>query len=192
MKKLHVFTVLCLLLCLMAQAQTDPASSHLRSPDRVRPDGKNSLVGFDIHLPVGVFARSHFAGAGINYAWSSHRFGMNVHAKKLIGFTFNTGVDFYFGKKIKPAGYDFRYTGYDYLHAFAGVMANPWPNGNISLTAGPTAGIYRTNWDLGFGSMLSGSYYLKKNIAIGPGVTFKKHSKADPLWGGVVRIAYLF
>jgi hypothetical protein len=153
--------------------------------------GQNHLVSFDIHLPLGVFARSQFAGAGLSYSWSHHRFGDNISASKLIGFTFNTGGDYYFGRRTKIAGYPFQYGGYIYTYLLAGVISNPKPNLNLSLTAGPTIGIYKGNADMGAGVHLFGNYYFRKNLSIGPGVTYKKHPDADALWTGTVRLCYV-
>lgn len=170
--------------CIHAQPAADPVISP--------PKGFSHSGSLVLHVPVGVFAGSHFAGAGLHYSWSPRRYGRNISSSKLIGLTFNTGADYYFGKKIKPAGYDFRYGGYLYFHAAAGILVNPWPNANISLAAGPTIGIYEGNADTGLGAILSGSYFITKNISVGPGITCKKHARADALWTGTIRASYIF
>lgn len=152
----------------------------------------NHLGSLDLQAPVGVFARSHFAGAGLNYSWSHHRYGNNIPVKKWLGFTVNAGGNYYLGKKTKPAGYDFRFDNYIDAYVMAGLMANPWPSAGISLTAGPAIGIYKGNTETGIGAQLIGMYYLQKRIAIGPGVSFRKQSKEDALWSGVVRVSYVF
>ena len=43
--------------------------------------GSSHLASLDIDLPVGEFAKSHFAGVGLNYSWSNHRFGKNIAIK---------------------------------------------------------------------------------------------------------------
>jgi hypothetical protein len=179
------FTILSILLItLNIAAQDGKKLSH--------PVGQNHLVSLDLHIPVGVFAGSHFAGAGINYSWSHHRFGNNISASKLIGFTFNAGGDYYFGRRVKTAGYPFQYGGYIYTYLLAGVISNLKPDLNLSLTAGPTIGIYKGNTDMGAGVNLLGNFYFKKNLSIGPGVTFKKHPGTDGLWTGTVRLSYVF
>lgn len=166
--------------------------THAQSGIVSSSEGTNSLASFDIHLPVGVFARSQFVGAGLNYSWSYHRYGVNASPHTLIGFTFNAGGDYYFGKKVTTAGHNFHYGGYIYSYIMPGLLLNPWANGNISLTAGPTMGIYKGNSDFGFGVNFFGSYYLTKNISIGPGITYKKHAEADALWTGTIRASYSF
>lgn len=146
--------------------------------------GQNHLASLDIHLPLGAFARSQFVGAGLSYSWSQHRFGDNISTTKLIGFTFNAGGDYYFGRRVQTAGHPFQYGGYFYTYLLAGVISNPKPNLNLSLTAGPTIGIYKGNADVGAGVNLFGNYYFKKNLSIGPGVTYKKHPDTDGLWTG--------
>jgi hypothetical protein len=186
MKKAYVFSILLQILCIAIHGQSDPVSLNVSTKRR------SSLASFDLHLPVGVFARSQFVGAGLNYSWSHQRYGRGISTRKMAGFTFNTGADYFLGKKIKVAGYDFRYGGYVYLHVMPGVLFNPWANANIAFTAGPTLGIYKGNADAGFGVNLFGAYFFKKNISIGPGITYKKHSKADALWSGSVRVSYGF
>lgn len=160
-------------------------------PDPVLPRGKDHIASFDLHLPLGVFARSQFVGAGLGYSWSHHRFGDNIMAAKLIGFTLNAGGDYYFGRRVKTAGYPFQYGGYIYAYLLAGIITNPWQDFNLSLTAGPTLGIYKGNADMGIGVTLSGNYYFKKNLSVGPGITYKKHPDTDALWTGSIRLSYI-
>ena len=152
--------------------------------------GKSHLASLDIHLPVGVFARSHIAGAGLNYSWSNHRFGMDLTQKRAIGLVFNVGADYYLGKKIKPAGYSFRYGDYLYLHAMTGILFNTFSSGNISLTTGPALGIYSGNSEFGLNVTLTGNLFLTENISIGPGVTYQKQAQTEALWSGVIRLSY--
>lgn len=154
--------------------------------------GADHAVSFAAHVPLGVFARSHIAGAGLHYAWSHHRFGRITAPAKPVGLAFQAGADYYLGKKITTAGHDFRYNRYLYFHAAAGVLVNPFAHVNLSLTAGPTVGIYSGKADAGLGVNLYGSYFISEKIAIGPGVTYKKHAQADALWTGVVRVSYIF
>jgi hypothetical protein len=186
MKRISVFFVLCLI-CINAPAQT---VITLRAP------GKQHLASFTLHVPLGNFGTSHIAGAGLSYSWSHHRYGRMYVRRSGIGLTANGGVDYYLGKKIEEARQDFRYGGYIYLNAQAGIIVNPVKKGNISLTAGPTMGIYKGNADFGWGVNLFGAYLLpgilENNIMIGPGVTYKKHARADALWTAAVRISYCF
>jgi hypothetical protein len=154
--------------------------------------GQNHLASLDLHLPLGVFARSQFAGAGLSYSWSHHRFGDNISASKLVGFTLNAGGDYYFGRRVKTAWYPFKYGGYFNTYLLAGIISNPKPYLNLSVTAGPTLGIYKGNTDVGAGVNLFGNFYFKKNLSIGPGITYKKHPDADGLWTGNVRLSYVF
>lgn len=183
MKKIYVSTLFCLLQYLSSFGQNN-------EPWPPPFKGKNSQVSLDIHLPVGVFARTHFTGAGLSYSWSRNRFGLNRATSKPVAFMATAGADYYFGKKIKPVGYDFRYDGYFFLYAFPGILFHPWSNSNIAFAAGPTLGIYGGSADAGFGANLFATYYLTDKISIGPGITYKKRSKAEALWGGGVRVGY--
>jgi hypothetical protein len=172
--------------------------------------GLNNIVCLGLNVPFAEFSETHFGGMGLHYLWSHHRFGKSrVLSKKLIGFTAHGGIDYYFGKKETVAGYPYRYGGYLYLQAMAGAIYNfrkkdflnsapMTPDGHsggrgiISLTTGPTMGIYKGNADIGFGLNLDGSYYLTDRIAITAGILFLKHYNAAPLWVSTVGTAFSF
>src|SRR5687767_3095355 len=113
--------------------------------------GKSQAISFGLFMPVSTFSNSHIAGAGIDYSWSRHRFGRDISADKLIGLIVNGGINYYAGKKITSAGYDFRYGGYINLYAMPGIICNPLKNGNIALTVGPALNIYKGSANAGIG-----------------------------------------
>lgn len=153
---------------------------------------KSNAIAFGLYLPVDVFAQSHIGGAGIDYSWSRHRFGKNVSPDKFLGFTANGGMNYYAGKKITVAGFDFRYGGYLNLYAMAGLLLNPIPNGNIALTAGPAFNIYEGNANTGISINLLSNYFVSENMAIGPGIFYKKNTDTDALWAVTIRVSYVF
>lgn len=183
-KIFFLFSISIATLSLRAQTANETASSNTQ--------GVNNLVSFDIYVPVSVFSQSHVAGISLNYSWSNGRYGMNVSPKKIIGFTLNAGADYYFGKKTETAGYDFNYSNYFYLYVMPGLLFNPFSNGNISLLAGPSMGVYKNNVDWGFTAAVNGNYYLTKNISVGPGISYKKHTETDALWSVFVRGSFAF
>lgn len=76
-----------LLIYLGMQAQTTDTSSlnnHIK--------GKSQAIAFGIYMPIGIFSKSHIAGAGIDYSRSHHRFGRNISPRRLIGFIVNGGI----------------------------------------------------------------------------------------------------
>lgn len=155
--------------------------------------GKQHAVSLGINAPLGEFAETHIAGIGSHYSWSHHRFGkLPVLPKKMIGFTANGGIDYYIGKKVKTAGYDFKFGGYLYLHAFGGIIYNPTKKENITLTTGPTMGLYKGNADAGLGVMLTISSYITDQMAITPGVMYMKHDNTNAHWVASVRATYIF
>lgn len=181
----------CLLLLFLLISGYGIVSAQTTDPKPVSK-GASHAVSFAAQVPVGVFARSHIAGAGLGYAWSAHRFGRNVLPAKRIGLTANGGADYYLGKRITTAGHDFRYGSYFYFHAMAGMMVNPWQNSHFSLTAGPGLGLYEGNTDLGLIVSLAGNHFISSRMAIGPGIVYRKHAGADALWTGSVRVYYTF
>ena len=181
MKKTLIILLTGLLVTKAVCAQTDISN------------GKSHVAAFGLNVPLGEFSETHIAGISAHYSWSHHRFGkLKALPKKLIGFTANGGIDYYFGRKEVVAGYDYRYGGYIYLHAFGGIIYNPCKKGNITLTAGPTTGIYKGNADAGFGINLNGSYYFTDRIAFTPGVMYMKHDKTNALWAASFKATYIF
>lgn len=159
----------------------------------VAPPRRFQLLSLDVHVPIDAFAKSHIAGAGLNYTWS--RYAYNGYYKKPgIHFTANGGVDYYFGKKKEIAAHDFTYGGYLYVYAQAGALVNVVPQKAImTLTAGPAMGIYKGSSDFGISSSLFGAFYIKgSRLMVGPGITFKKHSDVNTLWTVSGRVSYTF
>ena len=78
------------------------------------------------------------------------------------------------------------------LYAAAGIDYKPAIPVNIALTAGPVMSLYKGNTEVGAGVNLFWSYFLSKNIAVGPGISFRKQSKTDALWSGTIRASYAF
>jgi hypothetical protein len=184
-------TVFIVIACLFATIKILAQDSVPGSPNYIK--GKNNAGAFGINIPVGEFSKTHIAGIGLDYSWSHHRFGnLKVLPKKLIGFTAKGGIAYYFGKKETVAGYDYRYGGYLYLHAFGGAIYNPCKKGNITLTIGPTLGIYKGSADVGFGVNLGGSYSLTDKIALRPEIIFLNHHEAAALWVVTMRAVYSF
>ena len=165
--------------------------SSLPPPPEVK--GKISAVSIGLDVPVGEFAKTHFGGLGLSYAWSQHRFGkMTKPLKKRFGFTAKGGVDYYFGKQETVADYDYQYGGYLYLHAFAGAIYNAGKKTNLMLTTGPTLGIYKGGSDVGFGVSLAGSYYFGQRMGITSGIIYMKHAKANALWAPSIGVTRTF
>jgi hypothetical protein len=183
MKKYSFIALLTALMALQAHSQSAAPSGYV-------PKGKNQQVSFTASLPVGVFADSHIAGAGLAYGLTCHRFGDSVNAHKAVGFTLQAGLDYYFGKKVTTAGYGFRYGNYLYAHLMPGIIYNPTPNTNVLLLAGPALGIYKESSSLGLGVNLSAAYYFNTKMSVGPVVMYRKHAEVDALWAAGVKVAY--
>ena len=184
--KIYSFLLIFLLWAYLGgRAQTPDSFDH-------EAKSKSHAVAFGIYLPLGTFSKSHIAGAGIDYSWSHHRFGVGVSSAKPVGFIINGGVNYYLGKTITTAGYDFRYGGYLNLYAMPGIIYNPVKNGNIALTAGPALNVYKGSANAGIGLNFFTNYFISENIAIGPGVLYKKHTNTDALWAVTIRATYIF
>lgn len=152
----------------------------------------SNAVALGFSFPIGTFNRTHTAGITADYSRSGHRYGKNATAAKLIKFAVNAGVTYHAGKSTSTSGYDFRYDGYFTLYAAAGIDYKPAIPVNLALTAGPVISLYEGNTEIGAGVNLFWSYFVSKNIAIGPGLCYRKQSKTDALWSGTIRASYAF
>jgi hypothetical protein len=193
MKRIHVFCLLSLTLCIYANGQeltvTPRMVPDFTSKEKPRAQHLGSLL---LHAPVGIFAKSHLAGVGLNYALFHSRYRIYVF-KKYIGFTANGGVDYYPGKKTEVAGHDFKYSGYGYGYIQAGIATAITKKAGVSLTAGPAMGIYKGNAEFGWNAGLFGTWPISNTrLLIGPGLTWKKHKETDALWTIAIRTSYRF
>ena len=181
-----------LLFCCMTIAKYANGQSQ-RPVKHNHPSGKQHAVSVGTNSPLGNFSSTHLLGIATDYSWSNHRFGrMDVKPVKPFGFTANTGVAYYFGKKETVSSYQYKYPGYIFIHTYAGAIYNAWRKANISLTAGPALGIYNSNTQFNIGSILEGSYFIKEKIAITPGIIFMKESGANPLWAASLKATIAF
>jgi hypothetical protein len=169
-----------------------PAQKTGSGIDKKSPTAMTNAVALGFSFPMGTFNRTHTAGITADYSRSKHRYGNDAVADKLINFAINGGVGYHAGKSTTVSGYGFRYGGFFILYAAAGIDYKPAMPVNITLTAGPVASLYKGNTEIGAGVNLFWSYLLSKNIAIGPGIIFRKQSKTDALWSGTVRASYTF
>lgn len=160
--------------------------------DKKSSKAMSNAVAMGFSFPMGTFNRTHTAGITADYSRSKHRYGNDDIAGKLINFALNAGVSYHAGKSASIAGYEFRYGGYFALYASAGIDYKPTMPVNIALTAGPLMSIYEGSTELGAGVNLFWCYFLSKNIAVGPGISFRKQSKANALWSGTIRASYAF
>jgi hypothetical protein len=184
--------VLCLLLCALCPAM--PRAQQLIPIPKAPPKkGQSNAILFNASLPLAVFQRSHFAGAGLAYSWSHFHFGARTAPPHAVGLTFKAGGDYYFGKEVETAGYPFRYDGYIQAHMMAGAIYNPWSNTAISLTAGPVLGLYKGNTEMGLGVDLAGLYFIDQKWGVGPALAYRRQSSnTDALWAFSIRASYLF
>jgi hypothetical protein len=182
MKKAVFILVIVVFIGRLSLAQTDP--------DQV---AKSSVASIGVNIPAGEFAKTHFIGLGVDYAWSHHRFGqLAVLPAKWLGFNASGGISYYFGKKETTAGYDYRYGNYFDLYAFGGIIYNPVKKANIAFAAGPIMNLYKDNADFGFGAKWNASYYANNRLAIDPGIFYSKYSEAAALWTILLHLSYNF
>jgi hypothetical protein len=166
-------------------------SSAFAQPTGIKkpvPQEKGISISAGINLPVGDFSSSHLIGIAVDCSPTRHWFGLLK--RKKIAFTYNGGLVCYFGKKETVSSYPYNYPGYLFIHAFAGVLYNPFKKTSITLTTGPALRIYNGNTQFNIGGKLEASYYISNRFAIGPGIILMKESGADPIWAASVKATF--
>lgn len=151
---------------------------------------KRFSVSASAHLPVGDFSSTHWIGIGAEVSPARYWFG--IFKWKKVRLTYNGGLAYYLGKKEKASGYDYKYPGYFFIHAFGGVAYRPVKKATINLTTGPAIGIYNGTTRFNIGARLESTYFISTSIAIGPGIIFMKESGANPLWSAALKATYVF
>jgi hypothetical protein len=148
---------------------------------RTRSSGDNVSVGLSINAPVGNFSKTHFLGIGLDASPARHKFGLMSFKK--IAFTYNGGIAYYLGEKIRTIDYTYEYPGFTFIHGYAGLLYNPLKKLTVNLLAGPALGIYKKDTRFNIGSRLEGSYYIRKtSIAAGPILSMMLEPGTEPLW----------
>lgn len=157
------------------------------------PRGHRNLITAGINISLGDFSNTHYGGFSTVYAWSKKRFGrLNSMPAKKIGFTGNSGIVYYAGRKETIGTGSYKYPAYIFLHAFAGAVYNANNNVHFCLTAGPAAGIYNSIVQFNSGASLQCTYYISTKIGITPGLIMMKETGSDALWSGSLRAAMAF
>ncbi|MET0463555.1 MAG: hypothetical protein ABW007_10385 [Chitinophagaceae bacterium] len=175
MKKCVV--LLSLGVCLAVSSSAQSSASKLQ-----HPGGTNQQIALNVSLPFGRFAESHAAGVGLSYNWSHHRFGDNINARKLIGFTAQAGFDYFFGKNDTLLGHTFKNRNAMYVQVMPGIIYNPGAKTAIMLLAGPSLGIYNDASSISFSAGLNCTYHISPTISAGPSLVLRKHEYVDIYW----------
>ena len=169
---------------------TSPLFSQPRNEINNSSKQNNNSLSAALKMPVGNFSATHFIGLGIDYSPTRHWFGALNH--KRISFTYNGGIAYYMGKKEIVSSYRYKYPGYLFIHGFGGLFYNPVKNAGITLTAGPALGIYNGTTEFNMGSKLELSYYINKQVAIGPGILLMKEPGTASLWAAMIKATLAF
>lgn len=137
-------------------------------------------VSADINFPLGDFSSTHIAGIGAETIFGKS-WPDTVKSKKLC-FIYKAGLRYFPGEKQKISGFPYRYPGYYFIHAFAGIMYKLSNKINFALSAGPAIGIYNNSTRFTIGADLNISYSVKNNLSLGPVIIMMKESGAEGLW----------
>lgn len=185
--KCQFLLLACLLSTLTGMAQT-------KSDKKVIPTGYSKMVSAGINIPYVEFNQTHTVGAGADFSWSKHRFGlMEKKPSNSFGFIADGGIDYYFGKNETVSGFMYQYDGFTYIHAYGGAIYNCGKRVNINLTTGPALGLENGFTTFFWGVNLNGAYYIRKNIAVTPGIIYMQDPGGpDPLVSFSLKTSFAF
>lgn len=181
MKKASLLLVICIANCCQGQAQTPSFAETKKARHIIQ------YASFTLHAPVFAFAKSHLAGAGLDYGLVFYK-----NYRQKFAFTINGGIDYYLGEKKEIAEHEFTYGGYLNTYIHPGLFWYIHEKGLLSLSAGPEMGLYKGASDFGIGSRFFAGFYLGTHFLAGPGITYKKQSSADALWTVAGKLSYFF
>ena len=185
-KSLFLF-VTCLLASLQGITQTN-------NDKKITPAGFSKTISAGIAIPSVEFNQTHGIGPCANFSWSKHRFGiLDKKPSKSLGFIADAGIDYYPGKNKTVSNYQYKYNAFTYIHTYGGAIYNCGKRGNINLTTGPALGLENGFTTFFWGVNLNGAYYIKKNIAVTPGIQYMQDLNApDPLLSFSIRASFVF
>ncbi len=168
MKKIFFSLIFLLLAFCKLVAQTSADTLTKQQP------GYRNTISLGAYVAVEEFAKTHVAGVGLEHIWTLLRSGTDGTTYKKFTFTVRSGLRYFIGKQIKPAAYDFRYGNYFSIFSMPGVLYRPVNKAILQFNAGPELNIYKNNLSAGIGVMFSSQFFISKQIAIGPGILYKK------------------
>lgn len=170
-------------------------AGYLLSQDgnKIINPGKSWQVSAGPAISLGRFSDTHLGGFLIEFGWSRNQFGkLSSKKEKKIFFTANTGLGSYFGKREIIGSADFHYPAFTYINIAGGILYKFLAKGNINLTGGPAAGIYRGKITFNTGASLKCNYYISPKIAITPGLIMMKETGSDAIWSGSIQASLAF
>ena len=138
-------------------------------------------------MPLGKFSSTHTIGFGVDLQPALHVFRLE---RKSMAFTYNGGVSYYIGNKEKLNGYDYKYPGFTFVHAFAGILCTTGKKFDFRFTAGPALAIYNGDTRFNVGARFDINYFITNTISIGPGIMIMKEFGAAYLYAPFVRVNY--
>lgn len=183
LKKILLLFLFLFCIVVLSRAQVaDVDQSYIRK----KPTRRGVDISAGVHIPAGRFAHTHIGGIGVNAVARNRDFAFYKQNK--LCFTWNGGVAYYLGKKETVSGYAYKYPGYLFIDAKAGLMYSPYKRTVISLTAGPAIGRYNGITRFNIAAQLDGEYYFNTKWAVSPGFMMMKESGAGPLWAASLKV----
>jgi hypothetical protein len=128
--------------------------------------GIEMLASAGVQMPLGYFSSTHSLGISIDFAPGF--IVRKLLKNKGIVFTYNGGLTYYLGKGETVSGYQYKYPGYFFIHAFGGLLYGAGEKITASLLTGPSLGIYNGDTRFNIGGRLEGSYHIKGKFSTGP------------------------
>jgi hypothetical protein len=161
---------------------------NLAYSQKAIPPAKHAL-SLSVYAPLGDFSNTHFPGTGLSYSGGDRKTGL-LRIKHL-GWNYEGGFNYYFGRRETVSGYNYHYRNYSFLFASAGLIFRI-KKVTAGAYIGPGLGIYYGNKELNLTIHTALSYRLNKEYDLSLGLFSMQEKKADRLWSGCVRVSRYF
>jgi hypothetical protein len=132
-----------------------------------------------INLPIGIFAETHFAGAGFEVTKANT---LLPKPNNKISFSYNGGFDYFIGNKESTSNYSYKYPGYTVIHLAAGVQYLSHARLSIGMHGGPGLSIYNGNTRFCIVGKIATRFDAKKKISLLAGLKMNSEFTTRNLW----------
>ena len=132
-----------------------------------------------INLPIGIFAETHFAGAGFEVTKANT---LLTKPNKKISYSYNGGFDYFIGKKESTSSYTYKYPGYTVIHLAAGVQYLSHARFSIGINVGPGLSIYNGSTRFCIVGKIATRYDARQKFSLLVGLKMNSEFTTRSLW----------
>jgi len=137
------------------------------------------VVSTFINIPIGIFAETHFAGAGFEVTKANT---LLPKPNKKISFSYNGVFDYFIGKKESTSNYSYKYPGFTVVHLAGGVNYFSHPRFTIGIYGGTGLRIYNGNTRFCIVGKIATRFDAMKKLSLLAGFKMNSEFTTRSLW----------